>query len=530
MSPNATPTLFYLPGADEGSTQWRMSLLQIVNWGGFHGFTEIEFAPGTTLLSGASGSGKSTLLDAYIAVMMDSGTPFNGASNDATLGRARSANQRNLVSYLRGKLDTGRDSDTRELTDQVLRGQGCWTWGALALTFADDNGRRYTVARLYYAPTAATRDSDLVRKMCTVEGSIDLRDLEPFAAGRFDKRAVTGRFQQLKMHESYTAFSQAFFTRLGIGAHGDGAKAMRLLSRIQAGHQVHTVDELYKTMVLELPGTFAAADAALGHFKDLEDSYEAMLTEERKAKILEEIPTGYANFEDALGRARLIDTFGIHREGLDTPFGLWALRTEDDLLARAEKANRADEAAAQRERSDAQAGRTDLDSRKAGVERDLSKSDAHATVLRLEAEAAQARQDADAARIRREAFDRNTARLCLELSCEADFADAQNHSREFLAGFDEAHRQLSIGRDALLRSSFEPQREKSELGEEKKSLADREGRMDPDSTPHGWRSPEPRESARRTCRSWASSSTSCPSTSDGPKPSRPHCSAPPASC
>ena len=61
------------------------------------------FAPGATLLTGGSGTGKSTLLDAYLAVMMPSDTPFNGASNDAATGRARGARQRNLLTYLRGK-------------------------------------------------------------------------------------------------------------------------------------------------------------------------------------------------------------------------------------------------------------------------------------------------------------------------------------------------------------------------------------------------------------------------------------------
>jgi uncharacterized protein YPO0396 len=152
---SADKPLFYLPGATEGTTQWKVETLQLVNWGGFHGHTTVAFAPTTTLLSGASGTGKSTLLDAYIALMMDSNIPFNGASNDATVGRARSADQRSLVSYLRGKLDTGRDTATGELADQVLRGQDSAAWGALAVTFIDDNDRRYTVARLYYVPNTA---------------------------------------------------------------------------------------------------------------------------------------------------------------------------------------------------------------------------------------------------------------------------------------------------------------------------------------------------------------------------------------
>ena len=59
--------------------QWRIETLQLVNWGGFHGHHAVRFAPGSTLMSGGSGSGKSTLLDAYIALMMPSDVPFNGA-------------------------------------------------------------------------------------------------------------------------------------------------------------------------------------------------------------------------------------------------------------------------------------------------------------------------------------------------------------------------------------------------------------------------------------------------------------------
>ena len=84
-------SMFYIPGADAGITQWKVETLQLVNWGGFAGHASISFSLTSTLLSGASGTGKSTLLDAYIAVMMDSSVPFNGASNDATVGRARSA-------------------------------------------------------------------------------------------------------------------------------------------------------------------------------------------------------------------------------------------------------------------------------------------------------------------------------------------------------------------------------------------------------------------------------------------------------
>ena len=118
-----------------GHDQWRIESLQMVNWGGFHGRHEVRFARGSTLMSGASGTGKSTVLDAYLALMMPFDTPFNGASNDAS-GRARSAEQRNLLTYLRGKMDDSRVAGSEELRDQVLRGgDGKHIWGAVAGTF-----------------------------------------------------------------------------------------------------------------------------------------------------------------------------------------------------------------------------------------------------------------------------------------------------------------------------------------------------------------------------------------------------------
>src|SRR4051794_30602768 len=83
--------LFHVDGATEGTTQWKAETFQLVNWGGFEARVQFRFHPGSTLISGGSGTGKSTLLDAYIALMMPVDTPFNGASNDAVGGRARSA-------------------------------------------------------------------------------------------------------------------------------------------------------------------------------------------------------------------------------------------------------------------------------------------------------------------------------------------------------------------------------------------------------------------------------------------------------
>lgn len=317
--------------------QWRIETLQMANWGGFHGPHKVRFSTGSTLMSGASGTGKSTVLDAYIALMMPSDTPFNGASNDAG-GRARSSEQRNLLTYLRGKMDTSRVDGSDELRDHVLRGgNGEHIWGALAGTFVNDNERRFTVMRLYFVRAGASVGGDVSTTYATYDGYYEVERLEALAASRFDKRSLRGA--GLTPYNTFREFEDTIHTRLGIGGGDGGRKAMRLLARVQAGMEVKRVDTLYKSMVLEKPITYEAADHALEHFADLEASYAKMLDEAEKLRTLARLPGLQDDLDQADRKSLLISAFGADQQG-PTPFLLWRLRTERGLLDATVEANR----------------------------------------------------------------------------------------------------------------------------------------------------------------------------------------------
>ncbi len=169
-------------------SQWRAERMQLVNWGGFEGHNVFDFHPESTLISGASGTGKSTLLDAYLALMMPPNTPFNGASNDAG-GRARTGEQRSLVSYLRGQVDTTADPEDGTKVATLLRGGGN-TWGAIAMTFLSDNSQRFTAGRIYYVPAHATSDGAITSRLITLDSRMDLSQLEQHVPSRFAPSAL----------------------------------------------------------------------------------------------------------------------------------------------------------------------------------------------------------------------------------------------------------------------------------------------------------------------------------------------------
>ncbi|MEV0584495.1 SbcC/MukB-like Walker B domain-containing protein [Nonomuraea sp. NPDC050310] len=471
--PVTTEPLLHLHGTSEGTTQWKAETFQMVNWGGFQDHHQVEFSQRATLISGASGTGKSTLLDGYIALMMPSTTPFNGASNEATSGRARSVDQRNLLTYLRGKTDSARQQGTDEVHDCVLRGKDAPTWGAVAMTFVDDNGLRYTALRAYYVGRGVSRATDVTMKMGTAEGCLNLKDLAPLAESKFDKRASAARLPALTWHDQYEVFEQILFTRLGIGASGDGRKALRLLARIQGGHQVKTVDGLYKSMVLEEPATYAAADRAITHFEDLERAHDAMETVAEKATVLRDLPLLHQDLQEATQKADAVELLGISGDG-DTAFRVWTLTTERSLLAEAVKANRASREVVHGKRAEALARESALKAEIEELKRQI-RDHGGDTLDKLHQDVQELESDLGQARHKRERFDGRIQPLTVAMGSQQDFLRLRTAAAQFTATFARAVKDLEQQQQVIQRDKFPHEEQERQLKEEQRSLSGREG-------------------------------------------------------
>ena len=90
---------------------FRMSRLQVYNWGTFRGYTDIPVAKKGYLIVGPSGSGKSTLLDAITALLVPpQWLSFNSAAREGEGGKQ----DRNLLSYVRGAWTEKMGATSRE--------------------------------------------------------------------------------------------------------------------------------------------------------------------------------------------------------------------------------------------------------------------------------------------------------------------------------------------------------------------------------------------------------------------------------
>jgi uncharacterized protein YPO0396 len=466
----------------EFEPQWRMESLQMVNWGGFQGHHKVEYHPESTLVSGGSGTGKSTMLDAYTALVMPWNVAFNGASNDAGSGRARdeAGGQRTLLTYLRGKVGNT-DEGGGNKSASLLRGKGRPTWGAVAGTFLNSDGAVFTAARVYYVPATATDVSGIQGHMLTFDGRLNLADLSEVMTRFVPSSQQLGRVlvsaaPGVKRHDTYDRFSTTLFTRLAIGADADGKHALELLSRIQASKAFPSVNDLYRRLVLDEPGTFADADRAIGHFDTLEDNYRKMEADAAKAQVLRDIPMVYDRLARARREAADLDTFGLKRMGVQTPVHLWTLQTEGRLLEAAvvevlaekratnasyvavvEQARQLKEQLADARAEYIKHGGTELESLDAQIHT---------------AETAHQAKEASHARLALQ-----TELLALDLSTREMFDAAQEAGARFIADQDAAEGADRDEQHEVISRHVKLRERRAEIRDELVSLRDRQGRI-----------------------------------------------------
>jgi uncharacterized protein YPO0396 len=307
--------LFQQPNSDE--QQWRLDALLLCNWGGFDGVHEIDMTGLSTLISGVSGAGKSTVLDAWTTLLTPS-VALNAASNDAG-ARTRGDGTRTTLTYVRGQYGLGSEREV----PLVLRGANRPgpldadphdTWSAIAAVFVSTTGIHYTFVRTFFAPREAVNPSDMKTQYAVFVGRLTARHvrdyLEPAARDNEFGKTALERLPGLSVLIS-SGYSEELQRRLGIGAHGAGDKALRLLADIQRGKPVPRVSRLFQDLVLDKPITFEKADKVIESFDGLDKMHTQMRDAEDQLAVLDGLDDDHADMTAAMAEIAEIDTLGL---------------------------------------------------------------------------------------------------------------------------------------------------------------------------------------------------------------------------
>ncbi|WP_442544442.1 ATP-binding protein [Arthrobacter sp. KN11-1C] len=238
--------------------QMRLALVQVVNWGTFHGAHTMHVDRNGTLLTGNSGVGKSTLFDAMLRVF-----DARPRSNEAAAQRAGGAveDKRTTFTYMRGKVG---DKAVGEGSASAFQRPGA-TWSAVALTFDNAAGTKTTISALFDLPKNGTESS--VGRFYVIDNKpLDLGAIEGIAEKRFTKGALETIFPDAQIFDVHKAFAERFRRLLGINSD----QALPLLRVIQAGKGLGgSVNTFFRDQVLDAPATLTAADDVVEEFSNL---------------------------------------------------------------------------------------------------------------------------------------------------------------------------------------------------------------------------------------------------------------------
>ncbi|MFQ6155854.1 ATP-binding protein [Micrococcus luteus] len=325
--------------------QYRLSLVQVVNWGTFHGAHTMHVDRAGTMLTGNSGVGKSTLFDA-IARVFDA----RPRSNEAAAARAgHSEDRRTTYTYMRGKVG---DMAVGEGRASAFQRPGA-TWSAVALTFDNAAGTAHTLTALFDLPKNGT-ESSLGRFYLIDSVPLDVAAVEGIIGQtpgrRFTRSGLEAVFPEAQVFDVHKNFAERFRRLLGISSD----QALPLLRVIQAGKGLGgSVNSFFRDQVLDPPATLAAADEVVEEFSNLM-SIRARLEDIRLQRDqLAPVPGLNQEYEAALTEAARL------RELADEPFDAvrqsHAVAVQERLIAgiRDRAQAKAKELSAERHRRDA---------------------------------------------------------------------------------------------------------------------------------------------------------------------------------
>jgi uncharacterized protein YPO0396 len=262
MSPQTQGSLFE-------KEQFRMSRLQVFNWGTFSGIHDVPISEKGFLFVGRSGAGKSTLLDAFSALLVPPRwVVFNAAANDAN----RSVKDRNMVSYIRGAWAEQKDGESGEIATQYLR-KGT-TWSALALSYRNANGQTITLVQIFWLRGNANGNTDVKRHYMVFGREFDLHELDDFPKSDYNIRKLKQSFPDTFIRDDFSPYREYFCRLLGI----ENEMALRLLHKTQSAKNLGDLNTFLRDFMLDKPETFDVADRLVNEFDELNAAHQAVVT------------------------------------------------------------------------------------------------------------------------------------------------------------------------------------------------------------------------------------------------------------
>jgi len=284
--------------------QFRLTRLQVVNWGTFCGYKDLRIDAHGVLFTGPSGSGKSSLLDAISAASLPARDQRFNASADLTAKGAKQGT-RSAADYVRGAWSENDDEHDQPQV-RYLRG-GKPTWSAIGITYDDGLGSVTTGVVIRWFTGTETDGAHLKTLHQLHDGHFDLTALEEWAQRGFDLRWLKTAFPPplTAYPAGESEYLRALARRVGLGT---SKMALSLLGKAKAMKNVGDLNMFIRENMLDEPETFAAAKTMIGLFEPLNDAYQTALRAYEQKEVLAPVPGRWAAYCRAKQESSLATT------------------------------------------------------------------------------------------------------------------------------------------------------------------------------------------------------------------------------
>jgi uncharacterized protein YPO0396 len=259
--------------ADDALSGFRLTRLEVLNWGTFDGQVwALKLDGKNGLLTGDIGSGKSTLVDAITTLLVP---PQRIAYNKAAGAEGK---ERTLRSYVLGHYKSERNEVTGSAKPVSLRTPNSYSV-ILGVFHNAGYDQTVTLAQVFWMKDTHGQPSRLY-----LGAERELSIATNFANFGADINQLKKRLRALgaESHDTFPPYAAWFRRRFGI----ENEQALELFHQTVSMKSVGNLTDFVRSHMLEPSDVAPRLQALIGHFDDLNRAHQSVLKTQRQVELL----------------------------------------------------------------------------------------------------------------------------------------------------------------------------------------------------------------------------------------------------
>ena len=277
---------FFEFGEDDSSAGFRLSEIQVYNWGTFHNkIVSLALEGKNSLLTGDIGSGKSTLVDAITTLLVP--------SQRVAYNKAAGADfkERSLRSYVMGYYKSERSEGGYATKPVPLREAGTTHSVILGVFYNKVLSQTVSLAQVFFQKdTAGQPDRFFVvaDKLLSIHNDFSDFGNELSALKRRLKKE-----DSLEIFSSFPEYGRAFLRRFGL----KNEQALDLFHQTVSLKTVGNLTSFVQDHMLESFDAVTPIDNLIHHFEDLDRAHNAILRAKKQIQVLSPLVANLDNHQ-----------------------------------------------------------------------------------------------------------------------------------------------------------------------------------------------------------------------------------------